>query len=320
MKHPDLVKRSSFKTSTLISNVASVEANRRYVETDMNRCFLLADLENPELDTLEHKRAREINAQLGPKASPDPSADIVFDLHNTTANSGFLLLMAPGVMQQNIRTPRSITNRLNCSCQDDFSHLVAAHLMKHDPEVRVCQWSDKPDWALCPSVGRSGMTVEVGPIPHSTAEAEWFQITKKHVLRALDFIETHNAGLASRPSDGKRGRGEVEKEITVFQLVGHVDYPRDDDGELLGLIHPTRQGADFKPIKEGDAAFLMHDGSVQNFEVAQCGALALEEASKGNLYSFFVNEAAYYEKKMAFMVAKKVQRKIFVPDWLADLV
>ena len=38
----------------------------------------------------------QIDQTLGPKDSADPAADIVFDLHNTTANSGFLLLMAPG--------------------------------------------------------------------------------------------------------------------------------------------------------------------------------------------------------------------------------
>merc|ERR1711998_417611 len=86
--------------------------NPRYVETDMNRCFLLKDLNDEKLQTLENKRAREIDAQLGPKDSENPAADLVLDLHNTTANTGFLLLMAPF---------------------DDFSHLVGAYLMSMDP-------------------------------------------------------------------------------------------------------------------------------------------------------------------------------------------
>merc|ERR1711934_1267298 len=140
MRDPAPVQRQSFKTSVIFSNVASVEANRRYVETDMNRCFLLSDLENKDLDSIEHRRAREVDAILGPKSSPSPNADIVFDLHNTTANTGFLLLMAPN---------------------DDFAHMVAAYLIARDPEVRVCEWSDKEDWSLLPTTGRSGMTVEV---------------------------------------------------------------------------------------------------------------------------------------------------------------
>ena len=31
IKHPDMVKRDSFETSVLLTNVASVEANSRYV-------------------------------------------------------------------------------------------------------------------------------------------------------------------------------------------------------------------------------------------------------------------------------------------------
>jgi len=293
MKNPDLVKRPSFRTTTLLSNTASVEANRRYVETDMNRCFLLKDLQDDKLQTLEHKRAREIDQTLGPKDSTDPGADIVFDLHNTTANSGFLLLMAPG---------------------DDFAHMIAAYLMQKDPAVRVCQWRDVPDWPLLPTVGRSGMTVEVGPIPHSTAEAKWFQSTKDHIQSALDFIEAHNQGVAAQPASPKRGR-TAEKVITinVFQLVGNVDYPRDESGELTGLIHPDRQGSDFTEIKHGEPAFLLHDGSVQAFD-------ATPFKGEEPLYSFFVNEAAYYEKSIAFCVARRVERKIEVPSWLVSML
>ena len=38
-----------------------------------------------------------------------------------------------------------------------------------------------------------------------------------------------------------RGREDSEKTISVFQLVGTQDYPRDAAGELLGLIHPALQ-------------------------------------------------------------------------------
>jgi len=294
MKNLDLVQRPSFRTSVLLSNTAAVEANRRYVETDMNRCFNLKDLNDSTLQTLEHKRAREIDELLGPKSSENPSADMVFDLHNTTANSGFLLIMAP---------------------HDDFAHLVAAHLMAKDPEVRVCQWVDKDDWPLLPTTGRSGITVEVGPIPHSTAQADWFQKTKAHVKSAMDFIEAHNTGLSQQPAAGKRVRPAEQKVISVFQLVGNVDYPRDENGELAGLIHPERQGGDFMEIKHGEPAFLMHDGTVSTFD-----ATKFKETEKGDLFTFFVNEAAYYEKGIAFCIARKVDRTVEVPTWLTSLL
>ena len=39
-------------------------------------------------NTLEHRRARELNELLGPKRSANPRADFVIDLHNTTAATG----------------------------------------------------------------------------------------------------------------------------------------------------------------------------------------------------------------------------------------
>jgi len=288
------VKRPSFNTSVLLSNTASVEANRRYVETDMNRCFLLKDLKDSSLQTLEHKRAREIDALLGPKASENPSADLVLDLHNTTANTGFLLLIAP---------------------HDDFSHLVGAYLMSKDPEVRICQWIDKPDWSLLPTVGRSGMTVEVGPMAHSTSQASWFQKTKDHILTALDFVEAHNQGLSEQPNGGKRGPPGKEISIDVFRKVGDINFPRDEAGDLNGLIHPELQGNDFKEMKHGDPAFMLHDGSTQSFDKSK-----FDVEAGTQLYAFFVNEAAYYEKDIAFCVCRKVQRPVQVPGWLTSLL
>ena len=52
--------RDTFRTLVEISNPASVAANSRYVDTDMNRCFLAEDLNNADLDnTVEHRRANE---------------------------------------------------------------------------------------------------------------------------------------------------------------------------------------------------------------------------------------------------------------------
>ncbi|CAL1135308.1 unnamed protein product [Cladocopium goreaui] len=61
MRNMSLVKRPSFETEVLLSNVAAIEQNTRYVEEDLNRCYFLADLQNDQMSrsTLERKRARE---------------------------------------------------------------------------------------------------------------------------------------------------------------------------------------------------------------------------------------------------------------------
>eukprot|EP01052_Picozoa_sp_SAG31_P045602 SAG31_NODE_8391_length_1460_cov_1.445996_2_plen_358_part_01 len=143
---PGVVSRPSFETIVEIGNPAAVAANQRYIETDLNRCFLaetLADTTSKHHSTLEHRRARELDALLGPKRSVEPRADFVIgecadcvralgqrstvsqcpfhlakwqlcfelDLHNTTAETGVALMMAPS---------------------DDFAHEVAHYLMQLD--------------------------------------------------------------------------------------------------------------------------------------------------------------------------------------------
>merc|ERR1719167_1857623 len=105
---------------------------------------------------------------LGPKRSPDPRCDLIIDLHNTTAATGIALLMAP---------------------DDEFSHELGYHLMSLDNEVRIVDWNDQADWALCPSVGRSGMTFEVGPCPWGCLVPELFARSKRLVLAMLDYVE-----------------------------------------------------------------------------------------------------------------------------------
>ena len=74
------------KSETIVGNPAAVEANRRFLDEDLNRCFLRSKLDAPP-ETREALRAREVDAALGPKGS-DTAADLVIDLHTTTANMG----------------------------------------------------------------------------------------------------------------------------------------------------------------------------------------------------------------------------------------
>ena len=107
-----------------------------------------------------------------------------------------------------------------------------------------------------------------------------------------------------------------EGEIDAFSLVRAVDYPRDDAGELAGIIHPELQGRDFEPIHRGDPAFLALDGETaipwvpkRTHEQASVPRGA-EEEEEDQLYPFFINEAAYYEKGTAFMLANRFRRKL----------
>lgn len=277
--------RPSFESTVILSNVAAIKKNVRYVEEDMNRCFFMKDLANAEhTATLEARRAKEIDGIIGPKRPKlAPAMDFVIDLHNTTANTGVALMMAP---------------------DDDFAHAVGAHLMSIDKEVRIANWvQGAEDWPMLPSIGRSGMTFEVGACPWGCVVGSWYERSRKLLLATLDYIELHNQAIANSSMAKKT------IQIPVFQKAYKtIDYPRDAEGDLCGMIHPDLQDKDFvKEMEDGDPLFLMLDGTTKVFS-KQDYDVPPEEP----VYPFFVNEAAYYEKATALMLAKRVERSVDV--------
>ena len=273
MRNMSLVKRPSFETEVMLSNVAAIQQNTRYVEEDLNRCYLLSDLQNAEKSksSLERKRALEVDAALGPKSAESPKCDLIIDLHNTTANTGVALLMAP---------------------DDQFAHEIGHHLMGLDDSVRVVEWNDQPDWPLCPSIGRSGLTFEVGACPWGCIEPALFQKSRRLVLALLDYVDQHNALITA-------GTGKTQ-EVTmkVYRSIGvSMDYPR-VDGDPIGHVHPALQNNDFCELNDGDPIFMTFDGKAVNFDRKE--HKVPEKYDK--VYALFVNEAAYYEKKVALML------------------
>jgi len=173
---------------------------------------------------------------------------------------------------------------------DEFAHEVGHYLSTLDDTVRVVDWNDQPDWPLCPSVGRSGLTFEVGPCPWGCIEPELFQRSRRLVLALLDYVDKHNALVAG----GSTKREEVT--MPVYRAIGiSMDYPRAADGDPVGHVHPSLQGHDFKELKDGDPLFMTFDGEEQKFD-----RKAYKVPEKyDSVFALFVNEAAYYEKKIA---------------------
>ena len=83
-RFPDLVQRPSFETMTLLGNPKAFEVAKRYIDEDLNRCFLQQDLQNPTLSSYEALRAKTLNQILGPKGNRQ--VDLLLDLHSTNAN------------------------------------------------------------------------------------------------------------------------------------------------------------------------------------------------------------------------------------------
>ena len=89
-RHPEEAQRPSFESTCLLANPEAIRQNRRYVSVDLNRCFSGEAL----CDNVEGRRAQELDALLGPKASAAPQCDMCLDVHTTTSEMGTCLMMA----------------------------------------------------------------------------------------------------------------------------------------------------------------------------------------------------------------------------------
>ncbi|XP_048851626.1 N-acyl-aromatic-L-amino acid amidohydrolase (carboxylate-forming) B-like [Brienomyrus brachyistius] len=258
---------------TVLSNPRAVQQCRRYTEMDLNRCFTSAILSKQlEVGALyEMERAQELNKILGPRGSAT-AMDLVCDLHNTTANMGLCLI----------------------AYSDD--NWISLHVLKYlqreiqSVPVRLVDLGmTRSEAYSLESLGKHGLSIEVGPQPHGVLRADIFSAMQDGVRSMLDWIRRFNSGTFFQG-------GEVD----VYTMVRSVDYPRDPEtGSITAIIHPQLQDRDFCVLRPGDPMFLSFTGETQLFE------------GEEPLYPIFVNECAYYEKGIALWLTRL--RKVQIP-------
>lgn len=260
---PGLVKRPSFETLLMLANPQAFQANTRYIEKDLNRCFSLEDLNNPLGSSYEQNRAKFINQVLGPKGNPQ--VDFIVDIHSTTANMDLSLIL----LDDNL-----------------FNRTLAAYLSSIEPRVKIYSWIDpEKESSFLSSICDKGLGLEVGPIPQGILQASLFQKTEELIHAILDYLDKYNQGEMPQFSHS----------VTIYKHLKVVDYPKNEDGEIQGMIHPQLQGKDYEELKPGDPLFLTFDGKTIYYE---------EDSS---VYPVFINEAAYYEKGIAMCFTTKEQ-------------
>jgi aspartoacylase len=265
-RFPELLHRQSFECVTLLANPKAIAANLRYIDRDLNRCFAREDLANPALASYEDKRAKEIAAQLGPKEQPH--VDVIIDLHSTTANMGLTILP---------------------SSRHPFNLRLSAYLSEQHSSVRVCFGVKcDQDTPMLRSLSPLGCTIEVGAIAQGVLNADYLQQTEMLIHAILDYIDAINQGNPL----------PVPSNLTVYQAITAVDYPRNSSGELKAVIHPQLQFKDYEPLCNGDPMFLTFTGE------------SIPYQGEATVYPVFINEAAYYEKQIAMTFTEKQQHKI----------
>ena len=211
-----------------------MKKNTRYVDEDLNRCFTQAKL-HEQRDTYEAKRALELNEILGPKGNS--KVDFIFDLHNSTSNTGMMLCFHH---------------------TDTLAREVAAHLNRLDPKVRLVYWptGDQP---FLPTVGRSGVTVELGPVAHGTVHMPSVERVFNLVMNGLDYLERLNL---ETPEDVR----EVHT-VSIGERLASIDFPRDHNtGDAAAYLHPSIQDIselqDGSYLSPGQPLFSTVDGTI----------------------------------------------------------
>ncbi|MEH2168029.1 MAG: aspartoacylase [Nostoc sp.] len=234
---PDLITRPSFETITLLANPNAFATGRRYVDKDLNRCFLKQDLQNPTLNSYEELQAKLIQDTLA--LNGDKQADFILDLHSSTANMGLTIIL-------------------------DNSHTLnlklAAYLSQLNPLVRVyrCSFKSIAENPFVNSLCQLGFAFEVGPIAQGLLKATLFQQTEELVRALLDYLEQFNQGKS--PSNNET--------LILYDHLSVVDYPKKPDGTIFGMIHPELQDKDYQALNPGDPVFINFDDKTIVYEGA----------------------------------------------------
>ena len=112
-------------------------------------------------------------------------------------------------------------------------------------------------------------------------------------LEALLQEEVAELGLVPLVP-GEDGADEVE----LFIHERSVDFPRDERERIRGFIHQDLQDRDYLPLEPGAPLFETLDGETLRYD------------GPPGLCPVFINEAAYYEKKIAFSLTRREVRRI----------
>jgi aspartoacylase len=260
-RFPERVKRSSFETLTLLGNPKAVEVNRRYIDKDLNRCFHNQDLQAPTSSNYEERRAKTIYQLLKPQGKSP--VDLLVDLHSTTANMGLTIILGNS---------------------HPFNLQLAAYLSAINPLVRVYSYAqDSQKDACLRSICDLSFSIEVGSVAQGVIDADFFIKTEELIYAVLDYLEAYNQGKTLLS----------DRTFALYEYLGIIDYPRNQEGKIQAMIHPQLQGKDYEALHPGDPLFLSFDGQ----------AIAYE--GKSTVYPVFINEAAYYEKGIAMCLTQK---------------
>nr|WP_115093454.1 aspartoacylase [Synechococcus sp. UW106] len=224
--NPDLIDAAGLPVQRVIGNPEAFLRRCRYVDRDLNRCFL-PDLLDRETSGLEFQRAGELLRLHG--CNGEQPCAVALDLHSTTAAMGNSLVVYG-------RRPADLA--LAALVQEALGLPIYLH------EADAQQTGFLVECWPC------GLVIEVGPVPQGVLNAKIVEQTRlglETCLRALDQV--------------RQGSARLPGALVVHRHLGSRDLPKGEDGEPLALVHPELQGRDWQSISSSQAMFRAADGT-----------------------------------------------------------
>jgi len=263
------VSNKSRRYEIILGNPLAIEKGLRYVDIDLNRSFNIQETKK-NINSYEINRAKYLVDKYGSQSVN--AYQIAIDLHTTTANMGTSLV---------------IYGRR----EKDFC-LAAILQYKFGLPIYLHE-KDQVQNGFLVEAWPCGLVIEIGPVAQNHYDPEIVQ----RFMIILEFIEQFINNFDNLIPN-------LPDEVTVFVHQYSIDYPRDTNHQINGLIHPSRVNQDWQEIKYGDPLFLTNLGKTIIYE------------NQKRSYPVFIGEAAYREKKIAMSFTKKEIYK-FKKEWMS---
>jgi aspartoacylase len=250
-KNPTIASRPGVDLKLQLSNPAAIERCVHFIDEDLNDCFSMEDLTNPNQTKYEMKLAQSIFQNLGGKKG---NVDLIVDFHNTTCNMGITLIV-------------SRLSPFMCKLVATLTHMYPDDLkILYTPEVQETS-------PYLDSLGKNGLTVEVGPLKHGPyLNKVSYAKTKRLASDIMDFVVNWNSG--NIPKKGIT--------VPVYRQVQTIEYMVDKTNMTrISDINPELLGKDYSPINKGEILqYMLGTGEPIRYEGTE------------TVYPVFIEEAA----------------------------
>lgn len=157
------------------------------------------------------------------------------------------------------------------------SRQIATYLQKQRPGLKIIEETQLDDECthlnrLCPA----GVTVELGPVANNVIDSQLLFNMHQIVELILNFDFKTYISLDS---------------VEYYKMIDQINFPEKGGWYL----HSDIDKHDFQILNPGQDIFINIHGET------------LKYSGHEPVYPFFINEAAYLEKRSAFLIAKKVK-------------